>query len=41
MYWSEIQMEIEHLENRQGWEDNIKMNLKAVGSEGVDWAHSF
>jgi hypothetical protein len=22
---------------RHGWEDNIKMDLKQIGSQGVDW----
>jgi hypothetical protein len=24
---------------RRGWEDNIKMDLKGIGLEGVDWNH--
>jgi hypothetical protein len=23
---------------RHRWEDNIKMNLREIGSEGVDWS---
>jgi hypothetical protein len=25
--------------SRHGWENNIKMDLKEVGWEGVDWIH--
>jgi hypothetical protein len=24
---------------RRGWEDNIKMDLREIGLEGVDWIH--
>jgi hypothetical protein len=24
---------------RRRWEDNIKMDLKGMGQEGVDWTH--
>jgi hypothetical protein len=24
---------------RRGWEDNIKMDLKVTGCEGVDWIY--
>jgi hypothetical protein len=24
---------------RHSWEDNIRMNLKEIGWEGVDWSH--
>jgi hypothetical protein len=24
---------------RRGWEDNIKMDLREIGWEGVDWIH--
>jgi hypothetical protein len=24
---------------RRRWEDNIKVNLKEIGREGVDWIH--
>jgi hypothetical protein len=24
---------------RRGWEDNIKMDLREMGWEGVDWMH--
>jgi hypothetical protein len=24
---------------RHGWEDNIRMDLKEIGWEGVDWMH--
>jgi hypothetical protein len=25
--------------HRQRWEDNIRMNLREIGWEGVDWVH--
>jgi hypothetical protein len=28
-----------HLGDLDRWEDNIKMNLKYIGYEGVDWIH--
>jgi hypothetical protein len=30
-YWWEIQKERDH------WEDNIKMNLRETGWDGMDW----
>ena len=27
----------EHMKTRYIWEDNIKMGLKEIGWEGVDW----
>jgi hypothetical protein len=32
----------DHLEdNRRRWKDNIKMDLKEMGREGVDWIDVF
>jgi hypothetical protein len=28
-----------HLEGRRGWEDNIRMDLRDIGWEVVDWIH--
>jgi hypothetical protein len=28
-----------HGRPRRRWENNIKMDLKGIGSEGVDWVH--
>jgi hypothetical protein len=25
--------------SRRRWEDNIRMNLRVIGWEGVDWVH--
>jgi hypothetical protein len=28
-----------HARPRSGWEDNIKMDLREIGLESVDWIH--
>jgi hypothetical protein len=34
VYWWEIQKERDHWED---WVDNIKMDLREIGWDGVDW----
>jgi hypothetical protein len=29
----------DHLEDKHGWEDNIRMDLKGIGWEGMDVIH--
>jgi hypothetical protein len=37
-FWWESQKERDHSEDKGvGWEDGIRMNLKEIGWEGVDW----
>jgi hypothetical protein len=36
-YWCEIQKERNHWEDQDRWVDNIKMDLREVGLDGVDW----
>jgi hypothetical protein len=36
-FWWENLRERDYLEDRCGWEDNIKMDLQAVGCGGMDW----
>jgi hypothetical protein len=37
-YWWEIQKGRDHWEDQDvGWFDNIKMDLKEIGWDGMDW----
>jgi hypothetical protein len=37
-YWWESQMERDHWEDqRRRWADNIQMDLREIGWNGVDW----
>jgi len=39
-FWSKNLKESDHSEDLgTDWEDNIRMDLKEVGWEGVDWIH--
>jgi hypothetical protein len=37
-YWWEIQKERDH--SRRRWVDNIKMDLREIGWDGMDWIDS-
>jgi hypothetical protein len=36
-YWWESQKEREHWEDQNRWVDNIKMDLREIRWDGVDW----
>jgi hypothetical protein len=36
-FWLESLKGRDHSEDRRRWEDNIKMDVRDMGLEGVDW----
>jgi len=38
-FWSENLKEEPLGRSRRRWEDNVKMDLREIGWEGVDWIH--
>jgi hypothetical protein len=38
-FWSENLKGRDHSEDRRRWEDNIRMDLREIGWEGVDRVH--